>query len=480
VQSASNLQLRAESQPDKKSAKKGKKKKKKGQSAQVRQEVPSAIPAGAPEETPYRAQSSKERLQTLPEEIRISSVPQSFDAAKTKAGPSETEQQNGKGSRLETNEPVVETRQDPPAALLGRNFSEETSSLAKLRKVGAGTNELTSAYVMGLLFAQPPKRVAEWCELAPSQVQAYLAEHGEEGTWWLFTLDLLRWPQPRFAAMSELLQRPENRSFAAVIESMALAALTIRANEYGKQRAVAREGYFALKKPEERLTLHKATAAMKKILGHKTELLSLLLHWMRLTAAEVGMRQTLLEARIRKMIPHSAVSSDGLLATIHSLISNEIMQGAAPSSSDGVVLATVARDGQMMMEKGEDLLAEQGTLRKSKGGELDLLREGKVQLADVFTELMFGLNLMRAGPEQDYEPASLQSGFTTWLLVRFMVLGALSCQLVSATSPSPWWEGLSCRKGVHCYAGVSSKVPCRNRRVCARPYLAKEASVVQR
>jgi hypothetical protein len=35
------------------------------------------------EETPYRAQSSKERLQTLPKETRISSVSQSFDAAKT-------------------------------------------------------------------------------------------------------------------------------------------------------------------------------------------------------------------------------------------------------------------------------------------------------------------------------------------------------------------------------------------------------------
>lgn len=353
------------------------------------------------------------------------------------SGPSEKEQQSGKSILVETSISVAEIRWVPPAGLLGRNFSHETSSLAKLQKAGAGTEELTSAYVMGLPFAKPPKRIAEWCKLAPSNVQAYLAEHGEEGTWWLFTLDLLRWPQPRFAAMSELLQWPENRSFAAVIESMALAALTIRANEYEKHRAVAREGYFALKKPEERLTVHKAIAAMEKILGHKTELLSLLLHWMRLTAAEVGMQQTLLEASIRKIIPHSAASSPGLLATIHSLDSNEIMQGAAPRSSEGVVLATVARDGQMMMEKGEDLLAEQGTLRKSKGGELDLLREGKVQLADVFMELMFGLNLMRAGPAQDYEPASLQSGFTIWLLVWYMVLGALSCQLVSATSPSP-------------------------------------------
>jgi hypothetical protein len=377
-----NLQLRAESQPDKKSSKKSKKKKKRGQSAPVLQEVPSAIPLEA------------------------------------QAGPSEPEQQNGKGDLVETIDHVVQTRQDPPAALLGRNFSEETSSLAKLQKVGAGTNELTSAYVMGLLFAQPPKRVAEWCELAPSDVLAYLAEHGEEGTWWLFTLDLLRWPQPRFSAMSELLLRPENHGFAAVIESMALAAMIIRADEYGKQRAIAQEGYFARRKPQELRTFNKAMAAMKKLVGPETRRLSMIELWMRVTAAEAWTRLTLLEARISKAIPQTAASSFGLLATIYSPLSNEIMQGAAPGSSEELVLAAVLKDGQRTMKEGEDLLAKEGTLRKSRGAELDLVREEKEQLAAVLLELKFGLSQWNVGPEKGYEPASLQSGFATWVLVR--------------------------------------------------------------
>lgn len=318
-------------------------------------------------------------------------------------GPLAPEQQNGKSSLLEP----VETRQDPPAALQRRDFNKETSSLAKLQKVGAGTDELTSAYVMGLPFAQPPKRVAEWCKLAPSQVQAYLAEHGEEGTWWLFTLDLLRWPQPRFTAMSELLQRPENRGFAAVIESMALAALIIRADEYGKQRAIAREGYFARRKPQERLAVNKAIAAMKKLLGPETRLLSLLEHWMRVTAAEAWTRLTLLEDRIRKASPQTAAISDGLLATFHSLVSDESMQGTTPSLSEEGALASLVKDGQRMIKLVEDLLAEQGTVRKGRGAALDLLSKEKEGLVVVVAELVFGLSRLRAGPEQGYEPVSL-------------------------------------------------------------------------
>lgn len=366
------LQLRAESEADGKGSKKGKKKKKK-KGAQP-PEVPTPIPAGG-EGDPFK-----------PDEQR---------AVRT------------------LDEIAPASRKDAPLALRGRNFAKEMPVLGALRTIGAGTEELTPEYVMGIV--QSPSRVAEWCELTPAQAQEYLLAHPEDGTWWLFTLDFLTWPKARFDPMWEFLRRGENQAFALPIESMALGALHIRAGEYWERHLTARRAYFAKgkaqKEEHEQTALDTVVKELRDWMGEGATP-TLWEYWLRLTIAGAATVQTLIA------VYHNEAGG-GKFADVLPKINGLYSAADWHGGSEPRVLRESLKGAPEWLERGDALIERASTVTSELAGPEDkfgtwhlgtqgcMLWAQRSHLSSYIAEVTFALSRMGPGPRMDYEPVSM-------------------------------------------------------------------------
>jgi hypothetical protein len=366
-----HLQLRAESEADGKSSKKGKKKKRK-KGAQPT-EAPTPVPAGS------------------------------------EGDPSKRDEQSASKS---SNEIVPASRKDAPFALRGRNFAKEMPVLGTLQQVGAGTEELTPEYVMGIPSAQGPRRVAEWCELTPAQVQDFLLEHPEDGTWWLFTLDFLTWPKARFDPMREFLRRRDNQAFAKPIESMALGTLHIRTGEYWERHLTARYAYFAQgkaqKEDHEQTALDTTVKELRDWMGERTTP-TLWEYWLRLTSAGAATVQTLIA------VYHNEAGGgkfSDVLPKINALYSDTDWHGG----SEPRVLKEFLKGAPKWVEVGEALAERASTVTSELAGSDEkwgtwhlgthgcMLWAQKSHLNHYIAEVTFALSKMGPGPRMDYKP----------------------------------------------------------------------------
>lgn len=355
------MQIKGESGAEKKAAKKAKKKQKKKKAEAVGSPDPSraSTPSGSSQTAPSETIQSNGGAQisvtaASPQIIDALQTAPTDQAAQTAGSPhaGQTAQtplitRTAEGTRTAQ---IAQSAQSAaavielPPVLKGRDFITETGgSLDKIQQLGAGAEELTSAYVMGLCSAQPPGRIAEWCELAPAGVQEYLLGHPEEGTWWVFTLDLIQWPEARFSAMAEFLGRTENELLAKVLSSMAVAALRVRTTESRNRTGILRDGYLELPGSIDRRALDRAIDATAGLwapgVSRKVAEGKLIEAWLRFATVAVQGTEALCAFFLKKAIDRG-FSND--LGFVWATLSNKLSSIRSPPEVEMSVLNGLA------------------------------------------------------------------------------------------------------------------------------------------